>query len=84
MRSCGTTQVLKLDAPTLLIQSIATTGASPGWISRHCAEEINEHVILVVGGNVLTGDSYIDNRDIFEIDIRAMKWRRHGDLPFPL
>jgi len=82
LRHQGTTQVLRLDTRTLAIGSIATTGDCPGWISRHRAERIGEHIILVVGGKLETVDGYNDNPNIFELDIRTMRWtrRRHGDV----
>ena len=83
----GMTQVLRLNTSTLSIESIATTGDCPGWISRHCAEQLDEHIILVVGGKLQTADDYIDNPGVFELDTRTMSWRRrkHGDVDvFPV
>ena len=55
LRRIGETQVLKLDTRTLRIEPVATTGAPPGWISRHIAELVGETAILVAGGKVDTG-----------------------------
>jgi len=87
LRRVGETQVLKLHPRTLRIETVATAGEAPGWISRHTAEKLGEAAILVIGGNVETGDGYAPNRGIFELDLATMTWRRreHGDLAlFPV
>jgi hypothetical protein len=87
LRRIGETQVLKLDTRTLRIEPVATTGAPPGWISRHIAELIGETVILVAGGKVDTGDGYGPNTGVFQLDLATMTWQRreHGDTAvFPI
>ena len=87
LRRIGETQVLKLDTRTLRIEPVATTGAAPGWISRHIAELIGETVILVAGGKVDTGDGYGPNTGVFQLDLATMTWQRreHGDTAvFPI
>lgn len=87
MRRPGETQVLRLDTRSLAIGRITTTGDCPGWISRHRAEKAGDSSILIVGGKLQTADGYIDNPDIFELDIGTMRWtrRRHGDIEiFPV
>lgn len=87
MRRPGEMQVLKLDTRSLSIERIATTGDCPGWISHHRAEKVGDSGILVVGGKQQTPDGYVDNPDIFELDVRTMRWtrRRHGDVTlFPV
>lgn len=88
MRQPGVTQVFKFDTHTLMFSRLATSGDGPGWISRHRAEKIGETAILIVGGKVKTpaGD-YIDNPDLFELDLMTWTWSRrtHGDLAiFPV
>ena len=87
LRRIGETQVLKLDTRTLRIEPVATTGAAPGWISRHIAELVGETVILVAGGKVDTGDGYGPNTGVFQLDLATMTWQRreHGDMAvFPI
>jgi hypothetical protein len=75
LRRPGETQVLKLDARTLRMTPVATTGEGPGWISRHTTEKL-ESSILVVGGKVQTADGYQPNEGVFELDLTTMIWRR--------
>ncbi len=87
MRRPGTTQVLRLNTRTLAVETIPTNGDCPGWINDHRAEKIGDDKIIVVGGKIQTVDDYIDNPNIFELDIRTMTWsgRRHGDVKiFPV
>ena len=87
LRRIGETQVLKLDTRTLRIEPVATTGAAPGWISRHIAELVGATDILVAGGKVDTGDGYGPNTGVFQLDLTTMTWQRreHGDTSvFPI
>jgi hypothetical protein len=79
MRRVGATQVLRLDTRTLRIEIISTSGDSPGWISRHRAEMIGEDVILISGGKLQTAGEYVNNNDLFEFDLRLMKWSKLAD-----
>jgi hypothetical protein len=81
LRRVGETQVLRLDPQTLMFEKLASTGDGPGWISRHVAELVCDKSIVVVGGKIQTEDGYVDNHDIFELDLASMKWSRrtHGD-----
>jgi hypothetical protein len=87
LRRPGETQVLTLDILNLRIERVATTGESPGWLSRHIAEKTGETRILVAGGEVLTADACAPNPGVFELDLSTMTWRRmeHGDeAVFPI
>lgn len=81
LRRPGETQVLKLDTQSLQFTNLATTGESPGWISRHTAEKLSDTTILVVGGNAQTATGYGPSTGMFELDLASMTWRRrpHGD-----
>lgn len=81
LRRHGETQVLKLDIRSLQIEPIVTAGDGPGWISRHATEAIDEATLLVVGGSIDSSEGYGSNDTLFELDLRALTWRRrpHGD-----
>jgi hypothetical protein len=80
MRLPTATQVLKLDARTLAMRAVQTSGDGPGWISRHRAERTNDEAILVVGGKLRSGADYTDNTNVFELDLHAMTWKRQVRL----
>lgn len=87
LRRIGATQILKLDTRTLKFEALDAGGECPGWVSRHNAEKIGDDVIRVVGGKLQTDEGYVDNKEVFDLDLRVMRWRRrkHGDLAmFPI
>jgi hypothetical protein len=78
-RRYGTTPVYRLDVTNLAIESVATIGESPGWISRHKARLVGSG-IQVVGGKVCTlvdgQERYQDNPDAFVLDLPSRTWSR--------
>ncbi len=81
LRRIGETQVLKLDCCTLSIETVATTGELPGWISRHVTEQLSDTKLLIIGGQVQSTDKLEQNTTAFELDLTTLVWkvREHGD-----
>ncbi|MDJ0450296.1 hypothetical protein [Methylocystis sp. JR02] len=82
-----TVQVMRLDTRDFHIESMETTGDVPGWLSRHCAEPLDDARILVVGGQFVDENSSEPNRELFELDLTTLRWRRraHSDMAlFPI
>lgn len=78
-RKLGDTQVYRLDTSTMQIVEVVTTGAKPGWISRHQAEyDPQRNAIKVSGGKVCTRRSYRDNHHTFWLDLTSMTWSRRA------
>jgi hypothetical protein len=80
-RRPGETPVYRLDTTTMQIDPVATTGAHPGWISRHRAEHDAAHnAIKVTGGQIFTGKrgdrSLRDNRRSYRLNLSTMEWSR--------
>lgn len=82
-----TIQVVRLDTSSFRIERVATAGEAPGPLSRHRAERLDETRILIMAGHCGAGDSMEPNREIFELDVTTLRWRRraHGDAAlFPV
>jgi hypothetical protein len=73
-RRPGTTQVYRLDPGSMKIAEVPTTGALPGWISRHRAELIGDRIV-VRGGEVF-GEFLEENIDDWELNVADWKWTR--------
>ncbi|MBB6523010.1 hypothetical protein [Pseudoteredinibacter isoporae] len=78
-RQSGKTQVYTLDTTNYKIESIPTSGDSPGWIHLHTAELDSENQIIRVKGGVLYHNEtspLIENIDEWQLDIRNWTWQR--------
>jgi ankyrin repeat protein len=79
-RRYGDTQVLRLDVASLAIERVDTTGAKPGWISRHKATLAAGGAIEVAGGKVCAIDAgkeaYLDHPGHWSLDLSTLRWRR--------
>lgn len=87
MRRIGETQVLRLNTHTLSIEPVKTNGNGPGWISRHRAELLDDTNLLILGGMIETEQGYIQNGELFMLDLATMSWQRmaHGNRSiFPI
>lgn len=87
-RKYGTTPVFRLDTKTLAIETVATTGEAPGWISNHKAKREGSRV-TISGGKVCGWadgkETYEDNSGIFVLDLETMTWsKNHLDGSYPL
>ena len=76
LRRPGETQVFKLDTETLRIERVRTTGASPGWIAHHAAQQLSETMISISGGEVETSEGRKTNTASFTLDLETMTWQR--------
>lgn len=78
-RRFGLTPVYRLNVNTLAIESMETSGESPGWISRHRARRIG-NAIEVTGGKVCGfadgEETYTDNRNAHALDLGSMVWSK--------
>lgn len=78
-RRKGVTPVYRLNAKTMSIDEVATSGAGPGWIGRHHSRLDGSH-IEVAGGDVYVGGSgdasFKKNDEVFLLDLKDMTWRR--------
>lgn len=82
-RPPGRTPVYRLDCTTYRIESIATTGNSPGRVFRHEAiYEPPTHSIIVAGGSVIkrqkdNDTEFIDNNtDLYTLNLKSLIWTR--------
>ncbi len=84
------TQVLLLDTTTFAISpapASATSGACPGWLSRHDTERLDDTTLLVTGGNLQNSDGYRPNLAQWKLDLATWTWTpvSPGDLSiFPV
>lgn len=78
-RRFGYTPVYALDPVTLRIERIDTSGDAPGWISRHRAQQVSSHEILVFGGSIATlvdGEERHDPASRrYVLDVAQRRWR---------
>ena len=76
-RRFGVTQVYRLDAETLTMESVETTGSPPGWIHGHRAKLVG-NLIEVTGGEVCRvigrEECLEDNDRRFVLDLGTMMW----------
>jgi len=78
-RRPGFTPVYRLDTRTMRIESLATTGTAPGWISRHRARFVAGQGILVSGGKCIVTsasgkEDYIANTGTYCLDLETKIW----------
>lgn len=69
----GVTQVLWLNLADFSIQSVDTSGETPGWIFCHKAT-LDGRRVTVRGGKIEPG--YRDNGDSYALDLDTMVWTR--------
>jgi ankyrin repeat protein len=76
-RRFGETPVYRLDADTLQIHRVETSGEPPGWISRRRAVLVSSNEIRVWGGKIAkeVGDteSYDDNHGSWVFDVTGRR-----------
>jgi len=72
-RQPGFTQVMRLNLEDFSISKMETSGAMPGWISRHRAR-LKDDKIIVSGGKIETGDDYVDNRVTYQLCLTSGIW----------
>lgn len=75
-RRVGQVQVLRLSTLDFHIESVATTGDGPGWISRHRARFEAPRSICVWGGRVSTEDDYVVQDVSYRLDLDSLNWTR--------
>lgn len=78
-REPGVTPVYRLDCRDYQIESVATGGANPGWISRHQAEyDAARHAIKVTGGQSFVRwkgkRQFRKNRTVYWLDLTTHQW----------
>jgi hypothetical protein len=76
-REYSETPVYKLDTQTLNMRKVHTTGAVPGWISRHTAQyDRRAQTIQIWGGNVQHNETTtVENTAQFSLDLKSGLWR---------
>ena len=70
---------LAFDIISKRFRTIAASGESPGWISRHEARLDERNGILVHGGKIdhgPAGGGYLENFDTWRLDLADWKWER--------
>jgi hypothetical protein len=75
-RQMGKTQVLRLKLDDFSIEPMHTSGTPPNWLSNHFAIE-RDGKIIVWGGKTW---EYLDNLEIFSLDVKTGIWENHGLL----
>lgn len=76
-RQEGMSMVHRLDLTDFAIERVETSGAGPGWISRHTATEA-DGVITVSGGELWTGRTLTANTGRFALNTADATWTRLG------
>jgi ankyrin repeat protein len=78
-RAYGKTPVFRLDAKSMKIEGINTTGTNPGWIYEHTATIFSDHEVRISGGKIVSmsegEESHEDNEQEFILDTRERHWR---------
>ena len=78
-RIAGHTPVYRLALNTMAITPVETSGESPGWLHRHCANLSDDgRAVIVRGGEVWLGEgqSMQENIDAWSLDITSGRWTR--------
>ena len=80
-RRPGETPVYRLDCESWRIETVATRGTPPGWISRHTAAyDAERNRIVVSGGQRIlgspSGEEYVDNTDTYALDLTILTWQQ--------
>jgi hypothetical protein len=77
-RKRGFTPVYRLDAKSLQIDEVRTSGEYPGWLHGHRALHIpDSHAIRIQGGQLDPGGTsgLTPSLDTFELDLESLVWR---------
>lgn len=82
-RAPGATQVFRLDTRTFELERVMCRGESPGWISRHKAEYLEEEgVIRITDGEVMVEregkESTRDNLETYDLELETATWHRRS------
>jgi hypothetical protein len=77
-RQSGVTQILSLDLETMRVSPVVSTGANPGWISRHSATltEDKRAILVKVGEIAREPNTFVANIDEWKLELAAMSWHR--------
>jgi hypothetical protein len=79
-RICHETPVYRLHCDTFTIEEVETTGANPGWISRHQAYYRSPSEIAIFGGNIYARVkgvvNIIENSEEYTLDLINKSWSR--------
>lgn len=79
-RQVGTTPVYRLDVASMQIEKVATSGESPGWISRHQARLTEDGRIVVSGGLRIVDaggkEDYAANDAAYALCLETGVWER--------
>ncbi len=78
-RDAAATPVYRLESGSMKISAVATSGAAPGWISRHGGKLSDDGKSIVVsGGEIWTGHEHPtkENIDSWSLDIASGEWCR--------
>jgi hypothetical protein len=78
LRRIGETQVYALDTITFSMRKVRTSGAAPGWISRHYADRVDGSVVLWGGDIFDASGKLVPNHEIFELDLESRLWRKRA------
>jgi hypothetical protein len=75
-REFGSTPVFKIDTQTFNVQKVHTTGAEPGWISRHAAHfDRRNQCIQIWDGSVQHDETTtVVNTEQFTLDLKTGEW----------
>ena len=79
-RKPGFTPVYRLNIHSFAIEPVETEGDMPGWIHRHAASFDGRTKIRISAGQCAVWDNgkvdFVDNRNVFELDLATLKWTR--------
>ncbi|QGM44216.1 hypothetical protein [Methylocystis heyeri] len=78
LRRIGETQVYALDTTSFAMRKVRTSGAAPGWISRHYADPVGDSVVLWGGEIFGASGKLVSNQEIFELDLKSCLWRKRA------
>lgn len=75
-RRAGFTPVYRLDAKTLRVEAVVTSGECPGWIARHRAVLKGSEIEVTGGETHVAPDAKLEpNHRAFRLDLRTLAWR---------
>lgn len=81
-RQVGVTPVFKLDTKSFKLSVIKASGDCPGWVHKHTAE-VSSNRIRIRGGEVLSGEGFIENIDDWSLCLDTWTWTRLTDRRWP-
>lgn len=81
-RKFGTTPVHRLDSQTWRMETLPSSGDNPGWIFQHRASFDGIDSVTISGGTICTEvdgeEQHVQNEEQFLLNLRSLKWTRHG------